>query len=178
MQLVAVLVASVMAATSVAICGRFGWRRAWTVSNHVAQRVWSAVLFGLACGAAAIAMAAYTWTWLRPRAGLGWFTVTVLLLVCLGLALIAVFPRTMTWVGTVHSRVTWACLTAMAVAACALVWETWGHLPIGLRVFDVAFLAYVVVLVGVRLTRFLKPYYLYWETSYFLGFFVLWLTAT
>jgi len=168
----------VTAVTSLVICVHFGWQRTLTVSNHVAQRVWSSVLFGVVIAATAAVMAAYTWTWLRPRAGLSWFTVAVLLAVCGLLVLIGVFPRTMSWVGTVHHRISWMCLTAMVVGAFALVADTWGHAAGWLRAFDAAFLAYVVALIVIRFTRFLKPYYLYWETSFFFGFFALWLTAT
>jgi len=177
MQFAAILAASIMVVTSLVLCVRFGWHREQTVSRHVAQRRWSAAVFGVAMGVTGVVMAVYTWGWLRPRAGLPWWALVPLGAVCLGLVLIAVFPRRPPLVG-IHHHASWATLVAMAVAAPALVAATWGHAGVGVRVFDVVFLGYTAVLVGVRFTRFLKPYYLYWETSFFLGFFVLWLTAT
>ena len=173
MRLAAFLAVLVFVITCIGICARLGWHRDQTISNHVARTLWSRILFCVVDLATVGVLAAYTWTWLRPQTGLAWPICAVFNLALALIAVIGLVPHTTGRSETVHVRCAWAAMIAMAVTSFAVTIQLWDATAMGIRVYDILYLAYCLVLVGIAFSRYLKPWYLYWESTYFIGFFAL-----
>ena len=177
MRLAAIIVVLIFVCVCMAICACFGWHRNQTISKHVATALWSRILFCVVDLAMVATLAAYTWTWLRPETGLAWPICAVFNVALALLAVIGIFPHTTGRSETIHVHCAWAAMIAMAVTSFATTIQLWHATALGIQIYDAIYLAYCLVLIGIAFSKYLQPWYLYWESTYFIGFFALMLLA-